>query len=59
MQKILKIRQTDLRYGRINPNQPKIFDLLTPKVMLNIGQNYQLYISISITYDQFGSCKKF
>lgn len=34
------------------------FDLLTPKIMLEIGQNYQLYISLSIIYDLVGSCKK-
>ena len=27
------------------------FDLFTPKIMLNIGQDDKLYISVSITYD--------
>ena len=35
------------------------FDILTPKIMFNIGHNYQLYISLLIIYDLVGSCKKF
>ena len=40
---------------------PKIcqkLHFLIPKIMLNTGQNYQLYTSDLIIYKKVGSCKK-
>ena len=58
MQKIKEIGWMKLE---IWPNQTKfeqIFDLLTFKIMLNRGQNYQIYISIQIIYSEYHFCKK-
>ena len=35
------------------------FEILTSKIFLNNGQNYQLYTSLQTIYGQDHSCKKF
>lgn len=57
MQKIRKQDEGNYDVAKLAKMGQK-FDLLTPKIMLKKGQNYEIYTSLKTIYGKYHSCKK-